>query len=78
MSSPREKEKRDKEIVEETKERDRGKRGTRMKVKKQKKIRQAFPNCKPISVGRPDEVRYRTPSPTRPAPLVVYKIVNWR
>ena len=37
VSSPREREKRDKEIVEEMKERDREGRGTGMKVKKQKK-----------------------------------------
>ena len=36
MSSPREREKRDR-IVEEMKERDREERGTGMKVKKQKK-----------------------------------------
>ena len=37
VSSPREREKRERELVEEMKEGDRGKRGTRMKVKKQKK-----------------------------------------
>ena len=37
VSSPREREKRDKERVEEMKERDREERGTGMKVKKQKK-----------------------------------------
>ena len=37
VSSPRDKEKRDKEIVEEIKERNQEERGTGMKVEKQKK-----------------------------------------
>ena len=33
---------------------------------------QALPNCMPISIGRPDDVRYTTPSPhlTSPCCLV--------
>ena len=39
VSSPREREKKIEEIVEEMKERDREERGTGMKVKKQKKLK---------------------------------------
>ena len=71
--SSREREKRE-EIVVEIKERDRVERGTGMKVKKQKKFKhplypyqlqgqKALPNCKPISVGCPSDLRYTTPSP---------------
>ena len=65
------------EIAEEIKERDREERGTGMKVKKQKKYphhpllqeQQTLPICKPISFGRPGDVRYTTPSPHPATPL---------
>ena len=60
------------------KERNREARGTGMKVKKQKKTfplypyllqgQQALPSCKPVSVGRPSDIRYTRLShhPTTP------------
>ena len=68
------------EIVEEIKERGREERNRNESVETEEiKIfpiypyllqgYQALPNCKPISVGRPGDVRYTTPShhPTTPS-----------
>ena len=58
-------------VVGEMKERDRGERKMNG-VKKQKKQKHSpssltcckpLPNCKPISVGHPGDVRYTTPLP---------------
>ena len=34
-------------------------------------IVEALPNCNPISVGRPGDVRYMTPSPHPTTPIIV-------
>ena len=78
VSSPREREKRE-EIVEELTEGQRRKRKRNdSKETEIKKIPlypyllqgyQALPNCKPISIGHPGDVRYTTPSPYLTTPF---------
>ena len=75
VSSPREREKRDKEIAEEMKERDREESKSESEEIEEIKTymyslypyllqgSQAVPKCKPISVGHPSNVRYKAPSP---------------
>ena len=89
VSSPREREKSERKIVEEIKERDREERN-RNESEETEKIKifpiypyllqgqQALPNCKPISVGRPGDVRYTTPShhPTTPNTDQIYRICS--
>ena len=69
-----EKGRREIEIVEEMKERDRGERKINESEGKEEiktfplyhyllQGQQALPNCKPILVGRPGDVRYTTPLP---------------
>ena len=68
VSSPREREKRDrKEIVEKMKEGDREEQGWKWRNRRNKNIplypyllqgQQVLPNCKPISVGCPSDVGY--------------------
>ena len=85
VSSLRERRREIEEIVEEMKERDRGERKMNESEKKKRNNRrnksippgQALPNCKPISVGRPSDVRYPTSLPNPTAPLNVRKYTFW-
>ena len=68
--SPRERRKDIEEIIEEMKERDREEESKGTEEIKAFPLypyllqgQQALPNCKPISVGRPGDKSYRTPSP---------------
>ena len=77
VSSPREREKRDrrdeterqgrKRIMNESEETEEIK--TFPLSPYQLQGQQALPNCKPISVGRPGNVRYMTPSPHLTTPF---------
>ena len=84
VSFPREREKRE-EIVEEIKERDRGERNMNESEETKEiktfpstltcyKDNRPFPTVKPISVGRPGDVRYTTPLPHPTTPFLWLKI----
>ena len=76
VSSPREREKRDRRDSRGDKREGQGRKGNRNESEVTEEIlktsslypylfpgKQALPNCKPISVGLPSEVSYTTPSP---------------
>ena len=80
MSSPREREKRDRRESRGDEREGQGRKRNRNESEETEEIKisplypyplqgyQALPNCKPISVGRPSDVRYTAPShhPTTP------------
>ena len=80
MSSPREREKRDRRENRGDEREGQGRKRNRNESEETEEIKtfplyhyplqgeQALPNCKPISVGRPSDVRYTAPShhPTTP------------
>ena len=80
VSSPREREKRDRRESRENEREGQGRKRNRNESEETEEIKtfplypyplqgsQALPNCKPILVGRPGDVRYTAPShhPTTP------------
>ena len=83
VSSPRERETRDRRDSRRDERQEQGRKRNSNESEKTEGIKtfplypyllqgwQALPNCEPISVGRPGDVRYTTPShhPTTPASL---------
>ena len=81
MSSPREREKRDRRDSRGVEREGQGRKREINKSEETEKIttfplylyllqgEQALPNCKPISVGRPSIVRYTTPLPHPTTPV---------
>ena len=83
VSSPKEREKRDRRDSSGAEREGRGRKRNRNESEETEEIKtfplypyllqgqQALPNCKPISVGHPSDVRYTTPSPHPTTPCLL-------
>ena len=81
VSSPREREKRDRRDSRGDEREEQGRKINRNESEETEEIKtsplylyllqeqQALPNCKPISAGRPGDIRYTTPSPHPTTPI---------
>ena len=85
VSSPREREKRDRRDSRRDEREGQGRKRNKNESEETEEIKtfpiypyllqgqQALPNCKPISSGRPGEVRYTTPSHHPTYPLILFE-----
>ena len=73
VSSPREREKSDRRDSRRDEREEQGRKRNRNESEETEEIK-ALRNCKPISVGRPGDIRYMTPSHHPTIPIAVQVI----